>query len=172
MSPIRSRSAAPRLTSKPHRMRRTDRCSPRSRGEQRATVEPGATPDNVARAARARGRSRFNAARSAVAVRSRTAPSPADWITVLGGVKGSLAALGGSAALDPACAPCVLAFVDGGQQTLPWAHGVAGSNPVAPTSFHRPRFHRGSSLTGRPPMNCCTGARIANLARDAGTRRR
>jgi len=26
--------------------------------------------------------------------------------TVLGGVKGALAALGGCAALDPACAPC------------------------------------------------------------------
>jgi hypothetical protein len=29
----------------------------------------------------------------------------ADSTTVLGGVKGTLAALGGSAALDPACAP-------------------------------------------------------------------
>jgi hypothetical protein len=33
-------------------------------------------------------------------------PSALDWATVLDGVKGSLAALGGSAALDAACAPC------------------------------------------------------------------
>jgi hypothetical protein len=43
----------------------------------------------------------------------RSAPSTGDLTTVLGGVKGSLAALGGSAALDPACAPRGLAVVDG-----------------------------------------------------------
>ena len=41
------------------------------------------------------------------------APSPGDLTTVLGGVKGALAALGGCAALDPACAPWLVALVDG-----------------------------------------------------------
>jgi hypothetical protein len=40
-------------------------------------------------------------------------PSTQDAPTVLAGVKGSVAALGGCAALDAVCARCVLAFVDG-----------------------------------------------------------
>jgi hypothetical protein len=34
--------------------------------------------------------------------------------------------------------------------SLPWAQGVAGSNPVAPTTFHRPGFHRGSNASAAP----------------------
>src|SRR4051812_1373785 len=49
--------------------------------------------------------------------RTSGAPSTRDWTTVLGGVKGALAPLGGCAALDPACAPCGSAFVDGGMDS-------------------------------------------------------
>ena len=40
-------------------------------------------------------------------------PSPLDWSTVLGRVKGALAPLGGCAALDAACAPCGEGNCDG-----------------------------------------------------------
>jgi len=40
-------------------------------------------------------------------------PSTMDAATVLSGVKGALAPLGGCAALDPACARCALATIDG-----------------------------------------------------------
>ena len=42
-----------------------------------------------------------------------TKPSTGHDATVLADVKGALAALGGCAALDVACAPCRAAFVDG-----------------------------------------------------------
>ena len=35
----------------------------------------------------------------------------------------------------------------GGRPSLPWAQGVAGSNPVAPTTFRVPGFHRGSTYS-------------------------
>jgi hypothetical protein len=44
-----------------------------------------------------------------------------DGSTVLGGVKGALVPLGGSAALDPACARCLSAIVDGDRrEALQW----------------------------------------------------
>jgi hypothetical protein len=73
---------------------------------------PGALEDRIERLNRERprlrrivaprGRSRFNAVRR---LREPT-PSTQDALTGLGGVKGARAALGGSAALDPASARC------------------------------------------------------------------
>ncbi|MBA3638855.1 MAG: hypothetical protein H0W53_06165 [Acidobacteria bacterium] len=48
--------------------------------------------------------------------------------TVLGGIKGSLAALGGCAALDTAYAPWRLAFVDGAP-SLWMPFGRVGNGP-------------------------------------------
>jgi hypothetical protein len=47
--------------------------------------------------------------------------------TVLGGVKGSLAGLGGFAALDPTCAPFATAFIDGALKE----HVRSDSTPLA-----------------------------------------
>ncbi len=55
------------------------------------------------RHAAARGRSRFNGGWTSTRLIQLT-PSTRDAVTVLGGVKGARAVLGGSAALDPACA--------------------------------------------------------------------
>jgi hypothetical protein len=55
MSPLGSRPAAPRITSKPHRMRRTERCSPRAWVGSRRALNRERPPTNVARAARAQG---------------------------------------------------------------------------------------------------------------------
>jgi len=38
---------------------------------------------------------------------------------------------------------------------LPWAQGVAGSNPVAPTSFEDERWPIGGHRAGLPPFLCC-----------------
>jgi hypothetical protein len=65
-----------------------------------------------------RGRSRFNGDRRQQGLAS---PSTMDGSTVLGGVKGALVPLGGSAALDPACARCLSAIVDGDRrEALQW----------------------------------------------------
>jgi hypothetical protein len=81
----------------------TDR---RCRGPHR-DVEPGATPPEAPRTER--GHSRFNGLRPTFAFDA----IDKDADTVLGGVKGLFAALTGSAALDPACARCRRAFIDG-----------------------------------------------------------
>ena len=80
--------------------------APKGWAHEKRPVEPGATPLEAA----------LPPAGSLPvqrAVRIATTPSTRNPATVLGGVKDALAALGGCAALDAACARCRLAFIDG-----------------------------------------------------------
>ena len=54
-------------------------------------------------------------------------------------------------------------------EKLPWAQGVAGSNPVAPTTFLVPGFHRGSTHNRSVPVTpSCLVAASAFVSRGFG----
>jgi hypothetical protein len=87
------------------RIRRLDRSASLRTAER---VEPGATPHSALYSAQG-----VTPGSTVQSRGCRPTPSTIDAATVLGGVKGAFASLTGCTALDPACARCLQAIVDG-----------------------------------------------------------